>query len=91
MSRTIRSCRATTHSDLATLIDPINTTYYCTKHKKICKPLFSIKKWWDKYSKDTLSRLQQFSKLRSDTNQLCLIDDSRVIDLHSEIQKKNPE
>jgi len=91
LSRTIRSCRATTHSDLATLIDPINTTYYCTKHKKICKPLFSIKKWWDKYSKDTLSRLQQFSKLRSDTNQLCLTGDSRVLHLYSEVQKKNPE
>ncbi len=90
LSRTIRSCRATTHSDLATLIDPITTTYYCTKHKKICKPLFSIKKWWDKYSKDTLARLQQFSKLRTDTNQICLTGDSRTIDLFSEIQKKNP-
>src|SRR3990167_10224748 len=43
LSRTIRSCRATTHSDLATLKEPQLTTYYCYKHKKICKPLFSIK------------------------------------------------
>ena len=43
LSRTIRSCRATTHSDLATLKEPQITTYYCWKHKKICKPLFSIK------------------------------------------------
>jgi len=42
LSRTIRSCRATTHSDLATLIKPISSTYYCHKHGKICKPLFSI-------------------------------------------------
>ncbi|MDR1591684.1 MAG: site-specific DNA-methyltransferase, partial [Prevotellaceae bacterium] len=31
LSRTIRSCRATTHADLATLIEPITTTYYCSK------------------------------------------------------------
>jgi hypothetical protein len=45
LSRTIRSCRATTHSDLATLLEPVITTYYCTKHGKICKPIFSILKW----------------------------------------------
>ena len=43
LSRTIRSCRATTHSDLATLKEPQLSTYYCWKHKKICKPIFSIK------------------------------------------------
>src|SRR3989338_1645382 len=37
LSRTIRSCRATTHSDLATLKEPQLTTYYCYKHKKMCK------------------------------------------------------
>lgn len=38
LSRTVRSCRATTHSDLATLFEPQITTYYCKKHGKICKP-----------------------------------------------------
>ena len=36
-SRTVRSCRATTHADLATLKEPITTTYYCKKHGKVCK------------------------------------------------------
>lgn len=45
LSRTARSCRATTHSDLTTLKKPILTSYYCTKHGRICKPLFSIFKW----------------------------------------------
>ena len=39
LSRTIRSCRATTHADLATLVEPVSSTYYCAKHGKICKPL----------------------------------------------------
>lgn len=81
LSRTIRSCRATTHSDLATLIEPIYTTYYCTKHKKICKPLFSILKWWRTYSNDTINRLAQFGKLRTQTAQLCFVGDSSTLNL----------
>ena len=60
LSRTIRSCRATTHSDLATLLEPITTTYYCGKHGKMCKPLFSILKWFETYTRDTVKRLAQF-------------------------------
>jgi hypothetical protein len=90
LSRTIRSCRATTHADLATLVEPITTTYYCGKHGKMCKPLFSILKWWLTYSQDTLKRLMQFDKLRTNTYQLCLTGDSRNIDIISEINKTNP-
>ncbi|MCS7054499.1 MAG: site-specific DNA-methyltransferase [Ignavibacterium sp.] len=90
LSRTIRSCRATTHSDLATLKEPVTTTYYCTKHAKICKPLFSILKWWQTYSKDTIKRLSQFDKIRTNTHQICLTGDSRTIDLITELEKKHP-
>src|SRR5690606_762434 len=75
LSRTIRSCRATTHADLATLIEPVTTPYYCHKHGKICKPLFSILKWWQTYSKDTIKRLSQFETLRTNTMQFCLTGD----------------
>lgn len=88
LSRTMRSCRATTHSDLATLIEPMNHTYYCVKHFKICKPLFSINKWWGTYSKDTIKRLKTFEKLRTDTKQVCLIGDSRQINLTDVLKNK---
>lgn len=81
LSRTMRSCRATTHSDLATLIEPIYTTYYCTKHKKICKPLFSILKWWKTYSKDTVNRVKQFDALRTEAMQHCFADNSATVDI----------
>jgi hypothetical protein len=87
----MRSCRATTHSDLATLKEPVVGPYYCSKHGKICKPLFSILKWWETYSKDTIKRLVQFDKLRTDTIQICLIGDSRTIDIIAEIEKQNPD
>ncbi len=89
LSRAIRSCRATTHSDLATLKKPQFTSYYCVKHKKICKPLFSIRGKWETYSKDTLKRLSEFVKLRTDTFQRCLAGDSRSIDIFVELEKKN--
>ena len=91
LSRTIRSCRATTHADLATIYEPVTAIYYCSKHGKICKPLFSILKWWETYTKDTIIRLNQFDKLRTNTYQYCLNADSRNVDLIAELKKLNPE
>ena len=91
LSRTIRSCRATTHADLATLVEPITATYYCSKHGKVCKPLFSILKWWQTYSTDTVKRLSQFDRLRTKTFQYCLTGDSRNVDIFAELKKFKPE
>jgi hypothetical protein len=91
LSRTIRSCRATTHADLATLLEPVTTTYYCAKHGKICKPLFSMLKWWESYTKDTLKRLAEFDKLRTQTFHYCLTGDSRTIDVFEKIKKRNAD
>lgn len=85
LSRTMRSCRATTHSDLATLKDAVTTTYYCGKHGKICKPIFSIQKWWNTYCADTIKRIYEFGKLRTNTFQYCLVGDSRNINIFEEI------
>ena len=91
LSRTIRSCRATTHSDLATLNEPTTAPYYCRKHGKICKPLFSILSWWERYSKDTLKRLAEFDQLRTNTYQICLTGDSREIDVFTEVKNRANE
>lgn len=91
LSRTIRSCRATTHADLATLKEPVIKTYYCRKHGKICKPLFSMLSWWERYSKDTIKRLYEFDNLRTNTFQVCLQGDARSINIFSELENKNPE
>lgn len=90
LSRTIRSCRATTHADLATLVEPVTTTYYCAKHGKICKPLFSMLSWWERYRKDTIQRFAEFSKLRTNTFQFCLNGNSETIDIFAELEKKYP-
>jgi len=89
LSRTIRSCRATTHTDLATLKEPQLTPYYCKKHGKICKPLFTIKNWFSRYSKDTVKRLQEFDNLRSDVFSRCLVGDSKNIDIFEKIKDED--
>lgn len=91
LSRSIRSCRATTHADLATLLEPVTSTYYCSKHGKMCKPLFSILKWWQTYSKDTLKRLEEYNRLRKNTFHACVTGDSRTVDIFEELKKINPE
>ncbi|MCP4105492.1 MAG: site-specific DNA-methyltransferase [Desulfobacteraceae bacterium] len=86
LSRTIRSCRATTHADLGTLKEPVTAAYYCKKHGKMCKPLFSISSWWERYSKDTIKRFFQFDKLRTETFQKCLVGDSRTVDIFEKLE-----
>jgi hypothetical protein len=88
LSRTVRSCRATTHYDLGTLKNPVIEPYYCNKHHRICKPLFSVLKWWGSYSKDTIRRLDEFRKIKTNTNQICLTGDSRNIDLSGILRQK---
>ena len=91
LSRTIRSCRSTTHADLATLKEPVTSTYYCKKHGKICKPLFSILSWWERYCQDTIKRFATFDKLRTNTYQFCLTGDSRQINIFEALADKKPE
>ena len=90
LSRTIRSCRATTHADLGTLKKPMTTTYYCRKHGKICKPLFSILGWWERYCEDSVQRWDAFRRVKTDTFQHCLTGDSRTIDIFAAIRQADP-
>ncbi len=90
LSRTIRSCRATTHADLGTLRQPVTKTYYCRKHGKICKPLFSMLGWWERYCKDSIERWIEFSKIKTDTIQHCITGDSRTIDIQNMLRKVIP-
>lgn len=89
LSRTARSCRATTHADLATLKKPMLRSYYCKKHGRICKPLFSSLKWFKSYTKDTLKRIKEFETLRSNCFSLCLNADSCDVDIINETKKQN--
>ena len=90
LSRTLRSCRATTHFDLGTLKNPQFTPYYCTKHNKICKPLFSLRGWFERYGFDAVERVRQFAQLRTSSEFAILQGDSRRIDLAQSLAGQNP-
>lgn len=91
LSRTMRSCRATTHYDLATLKNPQLTPYYCFKHKKICKPIFTIKQWFSRYADDTYYRLKTFSKIKTKAFWAVITGDSRIVKIDKEIKKNNKQ
>jgi hypothetical protein len=91
LSRTARSCRATKHSDLATLTKPQMGPYYCRKHKKLCTPINTITKHLRRYTFDTIKRLKEFSKLKKKVYSEVIHDDSRKVDIFEEIKKQNPE
>jgi len=91
ISRTARSCRTTTHSDLATLTKPQIGPYYCRKHKKLCIPINSIVKHLIRYTYDTISRIDEFSRLKKNVFSNVIHGDSRKVNIFEEVKKKNFE
>jgi len=89
LSRSIRSARATTHMDLDRLKEPQYTPYYCYKHFKICKPVFLLLPIFRRYVKDTVKRIAEYQKLKTDAFQVVLTGDSREINIFEEVRKKN--
>jgi len=91
LSRTARSCRATKHSDLATLKEPQIGPYYCRKHKKLCTPINTITKHLRRYTYDTIKRIKEFSNLKKDVHFSVIHGDSREVNIFEEVKEQNPE
>jgi len=91
LSRTARSCRATTHYDLATLKEPQLGPYYCRKHKKICTPVNTIINHLQKNTFDTLNRLREYARLKHPVFLEVIHGDSREVDILKEIEQKNKQ
>lgn len=91
LSRSIRSVRATTHMDLDRLKEPQYYPYYCYKHFKICKPIFSLIPTFKQYATDTLQRLSDYKRLKTNAYQIVLTGDSRNINIFGEVKNKNEE
>jgi len=90
LSRTARSCRATTHYDLATLKDPQKGPYYCYKHKKLCTPVNSIMGHLSRNVRDTVERLQEYATRREEVFVSVIHADSRTVDILEEVGRDNP-
>jgi DNA modification methylase len=80
-SRTLKSCRATYHSDLVVSETPVTKPYYCRKHKRVCKPIFTLSKLFNKYLNDSLKRIKEFDKINNNLICYSINGDSREVSL----------
>ena len=53
--------------------------------------MFSILKWWESYTKDTIKRLVIYQKQKKNTYHQCLTGDSRTLDIVEELKRLNPD
>ena len=81
LSRATRSARQVPHYDLARPTKPFKEKYFCIKHKRYCEPVTEALKFISRYSLDTIKRLKEFEKLRTDKQLIILQEDSRTIKL----------
>lgn len=65
LSRSARSSRLTTHFDLDFPKNPQTKPYWCYKHSRTCSPTLEAMKFINRYSYDTLKRIEDFSALRT--------------------------
>jgi len=83
LSRAARSARLIPHYDLARPKKPLapNQEYYCVKHRKMCRPITEALKFLRRYSRDTVRRLAEFSRLRTDAAVQVVEGDARTVHL----------
>jgi DNA modification methylase len=82
LSRATRSSRLIPHYDLARPKKPVREKYYCIKHQRICEPINEAMKFINRYSWDTIKRIKEFDKLRTDATMKIVQGDSREIDFN---------
>lgn len=78
LSRSARSARLTTHFDLDFPKTPQKEPYWCYKHSRMCQPTTDAFKFLRRYSLDTINRVKEFSRIRSQAEVSLFNADSRT-------------
>jgi len=86
LSRSARSARSIPHYELARPKKAVFEPYYCKKHKRICEPVKEAYKFIRRYTYDTLRRLKEFDKLRTNAFIEVIQGDTREVELPAGIQ-----
>lgn len=82
LSRATRSARLIPHYDLARPKKPVREKYYCIKHHRTCEPINEAMKFINRYSWDTIKRIKEFDKLRTNATMKIIQGDSREVDFN---------
>jgi SAM-dependent methyltransferase len=80
LSRAARSARLTTHFGLDFPKKPQTEPYECAKHRRICQPTREAYKFLRRYTLDTIKRVKEYERLRSDADASVLHGDARAVD-----------
>ena len=81
LSRAARSARQIPHYDLARPRKPVKGEYWCIKHKRYCYPIDNAIKFINRYSWDTIKRIKEFDRLRTEADFFLFQGDARKIKL----------
>ncbi|MCS7301798.1 MAG: site-specific DNA-methyltransferase [Fimbriimonadales bacterium] len=81
LSRSARSARLTPHYELDFPKVPQREPYYCYKHRRVCEPTTEAFKFLERYSVDTLRRVREFARVRTDARVIVHHADSRTATL----------
>jgi DNA modification methylase len=81
LSRSARSARQIPHYDLARPKKPVKEKYWCLKHYQYCVPIDNAIKFIHRYSLDTIKRIKEFDRLRTEAKIILLQGDARTIKL----------
>jgi hypothetical protein len=77
LSRSARSARLTTHFGLDFPKKPQNEPYQCAKHRRVCQPTREAYKFLRRYTVDTIRRVKEYERLRSDAEATVMHGDAR--------------
>lgn len=65
---------------------PVRETYWCIKHKRYCEPINEALKFINRYRWDTIKRLKEFDKLRTNTFIKIIQGDARTVKLPDDLK-----
>lgn len=78
LSRSARSARLTTHFGLDFPKKPQTEPYQCAKHRRVCQPTREAHKFLRRYSLDTIKRVKEYQRLRTDAETRAIHGDART-------------
>ena len=81
LSRSARSARLVKHYDLDFPKKPQKEPYECYKHGGTCTPVQEARKFLARYTKDTLRRITEFDRIKSNAQVEVIHGDSREVEL----------
>jgi DNA methylase len=80
LSRSARSARLTRHDDLDFPAEPVQSEYFCHKHRRVCRPVGEAEKFLRRYVSDAVQRIQEYADVRTSADVTVIHGDARVID-----------